>query len=252
MELYIPKNWSEINVKTFIELIDIKVENYKNNFEYKIEIISLLNDIANDDDIFEELDITELDQLLNSIKWLFNEPNNKLKNCISQYKLKNLNDLTLGEFIDIDYYFRLDSIKNIHLIAAILYKKIKIDEWENEIIEPYIYNIYNRSELFLNESINDIYGIIKYFYDFKESIINNYSNIFKNYNEEIIDKENLDIEEIQEIEKEIEEDKKKGEFSWQIIIYNLCNGDLSKFNDIVNLPLIYVLNTLSLKKSFNL
>jgi len=165
--------------------------------------------------------------------------------------IPKIEDITSGEFIDLDYYFKTGSIENLHLLCSILYKQYKIDEWNNTIEEPYIYDIHIRSEHFLKEPISNIYGIINYFYKFKENFINNYTGIFTSPDDDL-DLEGLDQNEINEIKKEIEEDKKRSEFSWQLLVFDLTNGDLTKFESVCGLSLIYVFNTIAMKKAMKL
>ena len=247
----LPKNWSDIPLNIYKEFISLDLNDFEDNYELLKEQLAVLMDISSDDEYFDELDLNDLLIIIDNIKWLNNEPINNYKKEIDNYKIKDLNNITLGEFIDLDYYFKTGSIENLHLLCSILYKQYKIDEWNNTIEEPYIYDIHIRSEHFLKEPISNIYGIINYFYKFKENFINNYTGIFTSPDDDL-DLEGLDQNEINEIKKEIEEDKKRSEFSWQLLVFDLTNGDLTKFESVCGLSLIYVFNTIAMKKAMKL
>lgn len=252
MEIFIPKSWHEISVEKYKELLSVKGEDYSSSFSFKLEILAVLNDTSVDDDIFQDLDINEITEYLDKIKWIFGAPNG-LKNTIDNFKLKDVKKLTLGEFIDIDYQLK-DVNQNLDIICAILYKKYKIDEWGNSIEEPYIYNLEDRRLDFSKISITSVIGIIKYFLDFKEVILNTYSIIFTSPDdlEELEDTTNLSEEEIEEINREIEIEKSKSKWAWSKLIYDICDGDLTKADAVTNLPLTYILNTLVMKKELDI
>jgi hypothetical protein len=56
-----------------------------------------------------------------------------------------------------------------------------------------------------------------------------------------------DADEIKEQKKEQEKQK----FAWESTIMTLCNDDLSKFNDILNMPVVLVFNILGMKKTLD-
>jgi hypothetical protein len=83
--------------------------------------------------------------------------------------------------------------------------------------------------------------------------MDSYSNLFEDSNYDVIENEEMfDEEELVELKKEIEDEKSKAKFSWDSIIYNLSSGDITKMDAITNLPLIYVFNTLSMKKALDI
>ena len=58
----------------------------------------------------------------------------------------------------------------------------------------------------------------------------------------------MDPEEV----KEIEQTKKSTKWSWELMIYNLCGGDLTKYESLGELPLVLVFNMLGMKKELSL
>ena len=72
-------------------------------FNYQIDVLSALTDSNISD--FEELDIDELGELTKQIKWINSDPSRRYKNKLDNYVLKPFSKLSLGEFIDLEYYF---------------------------------------------------------------------------------------------------------------------------------------------------
>lgn len=249
----LPKSWNDIKLYQYQDLVSIDTDSYETDIDVNLEEISILLDTTIDDPYIQDMDIDELIKILNSIKWLRNTPSTNFSKELFNYKVKELNKLTLGEFIDIDHFISQDSIKNLHIVCSILYKKYKDDEWGNTIEEPYIYDIYKRAEEFIDLPVNKIYGIIEYFIKYKNDFMDSYTNLFEDSNYDIIeDEEMFDDEELEELKKEIEDEKSKAKFSWDSIIYNLSGGDITKMDEITNLSLIYVFNTLSMKKALDI
>lgn len=254
----LPTNWSNITVEQYIELSTIDTE--LSATEQLLERIAILCDIGSDDELFDDLSFEDLFGMVNNITWINELPStNYLKNNISEYYLKEINTLTLGEFIDLEYYFAENYILNLPIICAILYRQNKIDEmWGHTLIEPYRYDIKIRSNFFLNKSILDVFGIINYYLKFKEMIMSNYKEIFNKEDddkdeiegEEIIEKEASELNKREQAEEaaQLKKDEAIKKLSWEKLIYDLSANDITKFNAITDLPLIYVLNTLSMLK----
>ena len=114
-------------------------------------------------------------------------------------------------------------------------------EWGHTKVEPYEYNAIERGEEFLERPITDVYGIIKEFLDFQNTFEETYSPLFE---PEFDPDEDIEPDE----EDKLEEEKKK--FSWEHFIYNLCNGDLTKSDAVLNLGLIYTFNMLAMRNTF--
>jgi hypothetical protein len=70
-----------------------------------------------------------------------------------------------------------------------------------------------------------------------------YENLFAPTFEDDEDTTELTPEE----KKEVENEKKKSKYAWESLIYNLANEDLTKVDEITNLPLTFVFNMLSMK-----
>jgi hypothetical protein len=248
-KIKLPNGWNEVTVNQFIDIKNIEVET--SNILFNINLLSILTNTLVDDKMWSDLYITELGDLMKNIQWCKTVPSINYKKEINGLKFKDFYTLTLGEYIDIDTFISENCIDNLPKICAILYRNYKYDEYDNLILEPYTnIDIAKRSVLFNDISINDIYGIILDFNRFKEHIIKSFGGIFNpNLDDEDLDDEDLDDIAVQ---KEIEKEKLQTKWSWEFILYQLSNGDITKYDEILSLPFIFILNQLSFKKSFNL
>jgi hypothetical protein len=245
MSLLLPKRWSDISVEKFIEISEIDKE--LGAYHYNSEIFSIITDEPIED--IEDLDIEVLNDYMDQCKWALSQPSKQYKNKLLGMQQKSLSKLTLFEYIDLDYYFNENYLKNIDKICAILYRQAKSSRWGEEILEPYDYDLNTRADKFLDLPITDVYGIINEFLKFRENFLNVYANLFGQI-EEISeeDRRTLDPEEI----KEIEQEKKESKWSWERMIYGLTNGDITKTEAVGSLPLVYVFNVIGMKKELDI
>ena len=52
--------------------------------------------------------------------------------------------------------------------------------------------------------------------------------------------------------KDLQLKKSELKWGWERLVYSLCNEDLTKFNEVINLPLIMTFNMLAMKKVLNI
>lgn len=232
--------WNKITLSQFIELREVDKTSFDSEIEKIIEIVSIAQDLDP-----EEVGLWSLQKLHSTYKelsWLRSEPPKTFKRELLELHFKDLNTLTLAEYIDLSHYFQEDYIDNLAKICAVLYRQLDTNVWNHTIIEPYEYNPQERERLFYELPITDMYGIIPEFINFKNNFEDTYAPLFEPEFEE----GDTDYEPDEEDKKE--EERKK--FSWEHFVYNLCNGDLTKSNEVLNLQLIYVFNMLAMKNTF--
>ena len=196
----------------------------------------------------DDVSLEELEELLLEVKFIRDEPPKQYKNELNDFKLKPFSKLTLGEFISLEKYFSENYIERLLNIVAILYRRVRVNEWNDVELEPYNYNSNDRLEWFLDFPITDVYGLLPEYIKYRESFIDQYKNLMtESYENDFEPTENADAEEI----KEIEEEKRQKKWAWEQLIWSLCNEDLTKFNAVCDLPLILVFNFLGMKKELN-
>ena len=245
MILLLPKKWSDISVDKFIEISDIDKE--LGPWHYNSEILSIITDEPIEN--IEDLEIDILNAYIDQCKWAMSQPSKQYKHTLLGMQIKPLAKLSLFEYIDLDYFFNNNYLKNIDKICAILYRQAKTNRWGEEILEPYDYDINTRADKFLDLPITDVYGIINEFLKFRENFLDVYANLFGEVDEITEeDRATLDVEEI----KDLEQEKKESKWSWERMLYGLTNGDITKTEAVGALPLTYVFNVLGMKKELNI
>jgi len=212
-------------------------------FNYQIDVLSALTDSNISE--FEELDIDELTVLTEQIKWINSEPSKRYKNKLDKYVLKPFNKISLGEFIDLEHYFSNNYLDHFCHILALLYRRTSKNVYGDDIIEPYNYSPSDRLDWFLDYKITDVYGLIPEYIKFRENFTNTYTNLLVDVvpDDEVLE----DADEIKEQKREQEKQK----FAWESTIMSLCNDDLSKFNDILDMSAVLVFNILGMKKTLD-
>jgi len=243
----LPKQWSEVTLEQFIEFSQIDRE--QGAYHYNSEALSILSDEPID--VIEDLDVDELAELVNESRWCTSEPSKIYKHELLGMVFKPFSKLTLYEYIDLDYYFSNDYIGNIANICAICYRQSRVNEWGEEILEPYDYDCTLRADKFLDLPITDVYGILQEFIKYRDNFLKNYENLFSGELDEELsneERQEMDPEEIKEIEKE----QSLVKWSWEQTIYGLTKGDITKSDKVGALPLIYVFNILSMKKELDI
>lgn len=95
----LPRNWNEVSVSQWQELNSIDKEEFNSFFLQIIEGLSILSDT--DPEELEDLDPEELINLAKQVSFIKREPSNKPKELVKGFRLKPLDRLTLGEFIDL-------------------------------------------------------------------------------------------------------------------------------------------------------
>jgi hypothetical protein len=244
--MHLPKSWNEIDVLQFKEIRELY--SIEEVFTREIEILAALADIPSDD--LEDLDIEEVGVMLKDITFINSEPSKFYKHTLDKWKVKPLNKLTVGEFIDLEYFFANDYVKHLTHIASILYRNHTINEWGDEILEPYKYSPFDRHELFDEYGINEIYGIIPHYLSFRTTFMDKYEVLFQ-ADDSDPDEEQDRPKTSQDVKAQNEE-KAAVQWSWEKLLYSLCNEDLTKFDQVTDMPLVLTFNMLAMKKDLNL
>lgn len=240
----LPKAWNQISIESFIELRTLSDED--GVFNYQIDVLCTLLDCYPED--LDDITIEELEDLLIEVKFIKGEPHKNYKNQIGVYQLKPFNKITLGEFISLESYFSDNYIEKLLNIVAILYRRVRVNEWGDNVLESYNYHSNDRLNWFLDFPITDVYGLLPEYIKFREDIIDQYKNLMsESYEDDFEPSENMDSEE----QKELEEEKKQKKWAWEQLIWSLCNEDLTKFHAVCELPLILVFNFLGMKKELS-
>lgn len=238
-------NWNDITVEEWIDLEKLK-NNELSFWTYQIERLSILCEVDSDDDIFDNLDIDDINKLIKEALFLDTPPNKNYKREIGEFSLMNLNKVTLGEWIDIDTYLTKDLLNNFTKLLAIVYKKKRVNDWGEIEWEPYNYDINKRSIEFEYINIGDVWGLIDYLVEWRNNILNNYKSVLTTDDGDNLsdsEKEGLSEADIKEIEFDLKKEKSKKDFSWMKFVYDLSNEDITKISHILGCNFILIMNT---------
>ena len=242
----LPKQWSDITLEQFIEISQIDKDQGANG--YNSDMLAILTEMSYDE--IDELDLDEMIKMVAQFKWSTSQPSKQYKHELLGMKINPMSKLCLFEYIDLDYYFNNNYHTNLDKICAILYRQSNVNEWGEVVLEPYEYDINVRADKFLDLPITEVYGIVAEFLKFKENFLDVYSNLFNEAEDELTedDKAAMEPDEIKEVEAEVKINK----WSWERMIYGLCNNDLTKSDKIGSLPLTYVFNMMGMKKELDI
>ena len=249
MNLQRVKGWHDLTVSEWKELRFINISDFDSVTDYQIERISVVLDIDSEADFWDTITVKEFSNLVEQFKWLDGQPKREPSEKIGEYFYKGLKSLTLAEYIDLEHWHVEGFVENIERIAAIMYRKQKVGEWGEKIVEPYNkYNRAERAEEFKDLKINEIYGVVVEFLNFRHNFHKRYESLF-NDDESESDDEELTEEERITLAGEIQKDKEKKQkrWAWEKLIFDMCDGDITKYESVIKLPLIFVFNTLSMR-----
>ena len=240
----LPKSWNEVTVNQWVELNLIDPNEFNSVFLHTLEGLSILSDT--DPEELEYLTPEELIDLANQVSFIKREPSNKPKQAVKGFMLKPLDALTLGEFIDLEYYIS-QNVQNFTLLLSILYKQYNRDDWGNLVFEPYVYKLDERIHEWGNVSINEVFGAVNNYIAYSNDFKQRYENLFNPVIEEDEEAE-LDPEDI----KAEAEEKVFTKWSWEKLLYDIANEDLTKIDAVTDLPLVFVFNMLSMVEELQL
>lgn len=243
----LPASWNDVSVKTFIELKEIETGDFSSVLSYKMDKLFVLTETNIDSEIWDAIDTDQLVEINNKISWIEKQPSTEFKYKIGEFNFKELNALTLGEFIDLEHLFSINYISSLPEICAILYRKNKVDEWGNIEIEPRKYNEKERAEFFYGVKITEVFGVIQAYLTFKNKFLEVHENMFN----EPEDLEPLDPDE-EENKEDIEKEKLLTKWSWERIIFMLGNDSILNFDEVTEMPLVLVFNHLSMIKDLKI
>lgn len=248
----LPKSWFDVSVEQYQEFLGI--ESQKNSFsttEYFIEKLSLFLDISPEDSFFDEIEASELFEIINAISWTNSPiPVTSLTEKWNNMSPKRFEQICLGEFIDLESYMK-DPDDNIHKISAILYKQNSTDKWGNPEIEPYEYNVEERAEIFLKAPIPQIHNLVISYAEWRKNFLENYEELFQSEEPDVEDDEELEGYEHVERQKQLQKEQMLIKWSWESMIWKLAKEDITKIKDIFGLEVILVFNMISMQKSLN-
>lgn len=216
--------WNNITLTEYLEILDIKKDDSIDILDKIIYYNQIFGIRDTDDEYWDNLLISNIKNEMYIVKFINNKVNSEKLG-----DLWNTNKITLGEFID-------------------LYESYKINDWK------VFLNV-------LNISINDI--TIQRFLYYKESFEKYYEKLKNSYKvlypegKETNENDLLDYEEIikkeknakvkKELKAELTKDKNKKTYHWLNLVYFLCDGDITKYKEVIGMSNILAHSWLALR-----
>lgn len=160
-----PENWDDVSLKKMID-IEYLDKSQLSQMKKTIKLISILTGIEYE--TLLNINIEDFNKL--DLAWMQEKISiNDLQNIITidgkRFGIvKDLKQLSLGEYADLDEYSKSDS-KNLHYIAAILIRPIIQEDGDLYIIEKYdSKTLEDRANLFLEKmKLSQILGMSSFF-----------------------------------------------------------------------------------------
>lgn len=160
----------------------------------------------------------------------------------------DFNKITFGQFIDLEYLIE-NYYDNIHRIIATIYLVSTKEKFKERTFEDYsTINVEERAIYILdNIYVNDVYFNLEKYLNFRKSFFDHFSNIF-NTNDDI-NVDELNEEELKIYKEELKAAETNKQNVWSEIIEICSNGDLTKYDEVLNTNLFLVFSKLTKAKN---
>ena len=166
-------SWEDVNLETWIKLIELESGSKSKEAE---ETIAALSDIPNK--LIKELSIRDVAVIMNQIAEAQSKQNTVLKKIIEidgiEYGMHpNLDDLTLGEYADIETFIKGGLEKNMPEMMAVLFRPIT-EKGESDnvyVIEGYDGDLTIRTEIMKKMSAEQVQSCLVFFWCFVKELL---------------------------------------------------------------------------------
>tara|TARA_R110002051_G_scaffold5647_1_gene28816 strand:- start:478 stop:1119 length:642 start_codon:yes stop_codon:yes gene_type:complete len=157
-------SWSDVNLETWIKLIDKETGSKTEEAE---ETIAALSDIPKK--LIKELSLRDVAIIMEKIAELQSKQSSELKKTFEiegvEYGMHpDLSEITLGEYADIESFIKEGLEKNMPEIMAVLFRKVTEKNGEAYTIEAYDGNITIRTEEMKKMSAEQVQNALVFFY----------------------------------------------------------------------------------------
>jgi hypothetical protein len=165
-EFKLISSWEEVNLDTWLKLIDFHSSTKSKEAE---ETIAALSNIPKD--LINQLELKDVAIIMSKISELQAGQNSSLKRIIeidgNRYGFHpNLDEITLGEYADIETFIKNNIEKNLPELMAILYRPIVEEKNKVYTIKAYDGNISIRAEEMKKMSAEQVQSALVFFWGF--------------------------------------------------------------------------------------
>jgi hypothetical protein len=226
----------------------------KVNIDYRIFIYQLL---INVDEDFDNVSIKLLREKTNPLIFYINsiDKGNSFQDRIKindiEFKYKSIYQMTLGEYIDLEYYILNKKYSNL---LTLIYRKRNDSKIDKDVWEEWGGYSDKRIELFDDVDACVCLSAIKKIMQEREDFLNKHKTIFQQDIEEEneVDFENIDVKEKKLIEQEEKLDKIKKALNFEFLIHTVTGGDVLKIENALAMNIDLLFKFLLVDKQYNL
>jgi hypothetical protein len=235
----------QLTWRQFKELSELNIEHFDSKFDLEVEELSIALD--EDPEVIMSMTPSEFLKKRSLLQTYLNKPAKPKDEIFIDgftFKKKPFVKFTLGEWIDLEYYITnqkwLEAVILIYRLSENThFSEVKWEDW-GSLVEP-------RINHFMETQFDATRGVIEEAIKWRAQIIEVNSELFSIPVEE--EGDDLPDEMKMEVARARAEDEKKAKFAWERTIMDLCNNDVTKFQEVLNLPVILIFNILSMKKT---
>jgi len=183
-EFTLINNWSDVTLESWGKLVDFKKESPT---EEALKTIRTLSDIP--EQYIKALSIKDVASILSNLADIQAEERSLLQRIIKVDGVElgfhpNLDEITLGEYADIEHLIDGGFEKNMADIIAILYRPVISKDGSSYTIEAYDGNYEERSKAIKNMKAQDVQSSLLFFWSFGSAL----SMTMQSYSMELIAK----------------------------------------------------------------
>jgi len=170
-EFKLISSWGEVTLEKWLKLIDFQTGTKSKEAK---ETIAALSTIPKK--LIDQLELKDVAVLMSKISELQEGQNSSLKKIIEvegkRYGFHpNLDDITLGEYADVETFIKDDVEKNLPELMAILYRPIVEEKNGIYIIEAYDGNINIRAEEMKKMPAEQVQSALVFFYNLGKELL---------------------------------------------------------------------------------
>tara|TARA_R100001594_G_scaffold38694_2_gene70076 strand:+ start:41 stop:682 length:642 start_codon:yes stop_codon:yes gene_type:complete len=170
-EFNLIKTWSDVTLEKWVKLVDLHKGSRSNE---ALETITALSDIPKR--LVNELGIQDIAIIMSKIAELQRSSDGSLRNVITvegkDYGFHpNLEDITLGEWADIETFIKVGVEKQMPEIMAVLYRPIIERKNDKYVIEAYDGNIAIRAEEFKKMKAEEVQSAMVFFWSLGNELL---------------------------------------------------------------------------------
>lgn len=164
-------SWEEVTLEKWLKLIDFQKGTKSKEAE---ETIAALSTIPKD--LIKQLELKDVAVIMSKLSELQAKQDSSLKRVIEvegkRYGFHpNLDEITLGEYADLETMIKNDIEKNMPEVMAILYRPIVDEENDVYTIEAYDGNISIRAEQMKKMSAEQVQSALLFFWHFVNDLL---------------------------------------------------------------------------------